>query len=59
MAKKGKYDYFEAFAKQTKLGCQEADILFEVIENFKGTDALEPYLKQAHDIENEGDVISQ
>ena len=57
MAKKSKFDYFDAFEKQTKIACEEAEILFEVTENFKGTDALEPYLQRAHEIEHQGDMI--
>ncbi|NPD30681.1 DUF47 family protein [Eggerthellaceae bacterium zg-1084] len=58
MARKKKFDYFDAFVSQAKVACREAELLVEVAENFTTASELEPVLKRAHDIENEGDEIN-
>ena len=57
MAKKQKFDYFDAFDRQVELARQEALLLVEVIENYTSSDDLEGYLLRAHEIEHEGDTI--
>lgn len=57
MARKEKFNYFDAFDRQAKLCCKEAELLIEVIENFKSSDELESYLVRAHEIEHDGDTI--
>ena len=34
MAKKNKFDYFEAFERQVDIASKEAEVLIEAIENF-------------------------
>lgn len=58
MAKKQKFDYFDAFQKQTKVAVIEADLLIEAIRNFKTAEDLKPALEKAHSLEHEGDEIS-
>ena len=36
-----KLDYFEAFEKQAELAIADANLLVEVIENYKGPDSLD------------------
>lgn len=59
MAKKEKkkFDYFDAFEKQAELAIKEADLLIEVIEDFKTPEAIKDVMPKAHEIENEGDKI--
>ena len=57
MARKEKFNYFDALDRQAKLCCKEAELLIEVIENFKSADELEAYLVRAHEIEHSGDGI--
>ena len=58
MGKKHKFDYFDAFGKQTKVAVQEADLLIEVIENFTEAEKLKAAMERAHDLEHEGDEIN-
>lgn len=58
MAKKNKFDYFEAFENLTKLAVQEADLLIESIETFTEAEKLSDVMARAHDIEHEGDEIN-
>lgn len=57
MAKKSKFDYFDAFEKQAEIAADEADILIEAIENFKSAGELKDVLERAHVIEHKGDEI--
>ena len=57
MARKQKFDYFDAFDRQAGLAVQEASLLVEIVENFDSAETLECYLLRAHEIENEGDII--
>ena len=57
MAKKGKFNYFDAFEKQVDIASEEADLLIEVIENFKNAKDLEEVLDKAHEIEHRGDLV--
>lgn len=58
MAKKEKFDYFDAFEKQTKLAMQEADLLIEAIEKFTEAENLRGAMERAHELEHEGDEIN-
>ena len=55
MAKKAKFDYFDAFEKQTKLAVQEADLLIEAVEKFTEAEKLKEVMERAHELEHEGD----
>ena len=58
MAKKSKFDYFDAFEKQAEVAAEEADILIEAIENFTNAEDLKGILEKAHAIEHQGDDIN-
>ena len=58
MAKKKKFDYFDAFENQVAVANKEADLLLDVCENFTTAEALQDALRKAHEIEHEGDVLS-
>ena len=57
MAKKNKFDYFDAFEQQVDIASKEAEVLIEAIENFKSAEELKDVLKKAHEIEHEGDQV--
>ena len=58
MGKKHKFDYFDAFEKQTKLAVQEADLLIEAVEKFTEAAKLKEVMERAHELEHEGDEIN-
>ena len=58
MAKKNKFDYFDAFEEQVDIASEEADILIEAIENFKSAEDLEEILARAHEVEHRGDQVN-
>ena len=58
MAKKSKFNYFDAFEQQVDIATEEADVLIEAIENFTTAEDLQPILVRAHEIENRGDDVS-
>ena len=58
MGKKHKFDYFDAFEKQTKLAVQEADLLIEAVEKFTEAEKLKEVMERAHELEHEGDEIN-
>lgn len=58
MAKKNKFNYFDAFEKQVDIASEEADLLVEAIEGFTEAEALEDILARAHEIENRGDQVN-
>ena len=58
MAKKSKFNYFDAFEQQVDIATEEADVLIEAIENFTAAEDLKPILERAHEIENRGDDVS-
>ena len=58
MAKKNKFDYFDAFEEQIEIALEESEILVEAIENFESADKLEDILKRAHEIEHKGDQVN-
>lgn len=57
MAKKSKFDYFDAFDKQVDIASREADLLVQAIEGFTTAEDLQDILKRAHEIEHEGDQV--
>ena len=57
MAKKNKFDYFEAFERQVDIASKEAEVLIEAIENFTTAGDLQEVLERAHTIEHEGDQV--
>lgn len=58
MAKKDRFNYFDAFEKQIDVATEEAKLLLEVIEDFETADELLPVLHKAHAIENRGDELT-
>lgn len=58
MAKKNKFDYFDAFEKQVDIAAEEADVLIEAIEGFTEAEALRGILDRAHEIEHRGDEVN-
>ena len=58
MAKKDKFNYFDAFAKQVDIAAEEADVLIEAIESFKPGMDMRPILEKAHEIEKRGDEVN-
>lgn len=58
MAKKNKFDYFDAFKQQASVACKEADVLLEACEHFTDDDLLKELLSKAHKIEQEGDSVN-
>jgi len=57
MAKKDKFDYFDAFEKQVDIASEEAALLIETIENFTAAEDLRDILARAHEIEHRGDQV--
>lgn len=58
MARKKKYDYYEAFEKQAKLVVEEAELLAELVKTYKEVDNMDYFLERAHAIETAGDNIN-
>lgn len=58
MAKKDKFNYFDAFESQVDVASEVVDVLIEAIETFTAADDLRPLLDKAHEIENRGDHIN-
>ncbi|MBE6463767.1 MAG: DUF47 family protein [Eggerthellaceae bacterium] len=58
MAKKDKFDYFNAFEQLTHLAVEEADLLIQAIEEYTTPDNLLPHVTKAHELEHRGDVIN-
>ena len=58
MSKKHKFDYFDAFQKQSEVAMKEADLLIEAIENFTEAEDLRSIMERAHGLEHEGDEIN-
>ncbi len=53
-----KFDYFDAFERQTELAVRESEILIEVIENFTTAEEVKNYMPLAQQVEHEGDAVS-
>ena len=58
MAKKNRFDYFDAFEAQVDIAEEEAEVLIEAIENFTTAEELVPLLERAHEIEHRGDDVN-
>ena len=58
MAKKVKFDYFDAFEEQVDIASEEAEVLIEAIESFKSAEDLKELLEKAHEIEKRGDDVN-
>ena len=58
MAKKNKFNYFDAFEKQVEIAAEEADVLIEAIEGFTTAEDMKPILEKAHEIEHRGDLVN-
>ena len=58
MAKKGKFDYFDAFEQQVDIAAEEAEVLIEAIDNFTNAADLRVILDRAHEIEHRGDEVN-
>lgn len=58
MSKKQKFDYFDAFKKQTEVALLEADLLIEAIEKFTTAENVKESMLKAHELEHEGDEIN-
>ena len=54
---KKKFNYFDAFERQTEIAAKQARLLLEVVEGFSRAEDIEAYLPRAHALENEGDVV--
>ena len=58
MAKKNRFDYFDAFEQQVEIALEEAEVLIEAIEGFASAEDLQELLTKAHEIENRGDEMN-
>jgi predicted phosphate transport protein (TIGR00153 family) len=58
MAKKTKFDYFEAFEELAHIAVDEADLLIRTIEEYTTPDAVIPRMNEAHELEHRGDIIN-
>ena len=58
MAKKGKFNYFDAFEQQVDIATELSDVLIEAIENFSTAEEMQPVLDKAHEIEHNGDMVN-
>ena len=58
MAKKDKFNYFDAFEQQVDIATEEVDVLIEAIEGFTNAEELQPILEKAHEIEKRGDLVN-
>lgn len=58
MAKKTKFNYFDAFESQVDVAYEEASLLVEMIESFTTAEELESVLERAHEIEHKGDQLN-
>lgn len=59
MAKKHKFDYFDAFCSQAEIARKESLAFLDVVENFRPNDIewLRAKCQILHEIENEGDIL--
>lgn len=57
MSKK-KFSYFDAYSKLTEYAVKEAELLINIIENFKDADKIHSDLQKVHDIEHAGDEVN-
>lgn len=59
MAKKKKFDYFDAFCEQAEIARRESRALVEVMEDYRPDDTewVRERIESMHEIENEGDTV--
>lgn len=55
--KSKKYNYYDAFERQSEIAVEEAKLLMEVIESFTTAEDIKKYLPRAHELENKGDKV--
>lgn len=58
MGKKNKFDYFDAFEKQTEVAVEEAELLIKAIKGFTEAQNLKESMEEAHALEHKGDEIN-
>ncbi len=58
MAKKDRFNYFDAFEQQLDIALEEAEVLIQAIEGFETAEELVPLLEKAHEIEHRGDQVN-
>lgn len=60
MAKKDRFDYFDAFVRQADVARRQSQALLGMLEDYRGADPewLRERLGQMHAVEKEGDLIS-
>ncbi len=59
MARKKKYNYFSAFEEQVTLALKEANLLAQVIVDYKSIDSYSDIIKEAHEYETAGDKVNR
>lgn len=57
-SRKSKFDYFDAFERQARIACEQADVLMDSVENFTSAGHLADTLERAHKIEHAGDEVN-
>ena len=58
MARKQKFDYFDAFSRLTKVAIQESELLVEAVKNFDPEMDIGAYARRSSEIEHTGDSIA-
>lgn len=58
MARKKKFDYFEAYEKLSDLAVRESELLLESFKSFDGASSLVGTLEAVHELEHQGDDIN-
>ena len=58
MARKKKFDYFEAYEKLSDLAVRESELLLESFKSFDGASSLVGTLEDVHELEHQGDDIN-
>ena len=58
MARKKKFDYFEAYEKLSDLAVRESELLLESFKSFDGAPSLVGTLEAVHELEHQGDDIN-
>ncbi len=58
MARKNKFDYFEAYEKLSELAVRESELLLESFKSFTDSASLVSTLEGIHELEHQGDDIN-
>lgn len=58
MARKAKFDYFDAFERQAEVACEEAELLVKIIAKYEKHEDLSSAVEEAHKIEQRGDDVN-